>query len=349
MLVRVEKPNPQVVRIIAGVDISKLWFDVTVISLCGAVKESHEQFSNDTKGFRRFMRWLKANLKKAEVEVVCCMEATGSYWKKLATWLNGNDCRVFVVNPARIKGYFLSEQKRSKTDKVDSGVIARFCKAQMELLPVWMPPRAAVLELQQMVRTRSGLVDARSRFKAMLSSGSIGSVASYLVAQVKELTARIKQLEAAIQKLIKDDQVLKQQFDSAKSFGKGAGLITVATFIAECREFRDFCNSKQVVAFAGFDVSRYDSGSSIHGKPRISKKGNARLRSVFYLAAQQGCKRNPALMPLYQRLLKKGLTKKAAIVACARKMMELMYTLIKSESKFDLAFYQSKIMLDTAA
>ena len=116
-----------------GIDISKLKFDATL--LLEGKKEKHKTFSNDQKGFEEMASWLQSLGAK---EVHACLEATGSYGEKLSFFLHHQGFNVSVVNPARIKAYARSEGVRAKTDKVDSGVIARFCKAQSPSL--WTPP-----------------------------------------------------------------------------------------------------------------------------------------------------------------------------------------------------------------
>jgi transposase len=331
-------------KLILGVDISKGWFDVVLTSFDGSVAEVHEQFTNDKKGFEKLIKWITRVLKGEEsYSITTCMEATGSYWKKLAKFLFDNAITVYVVNPARIKAYHKSEQQRSKTDKIDAGVIGRFFKAQWEKLQLWVPPRYELVELQSYVRTRTALVEARSRFTCMTKSQIRLNSQKYLNDQIDFLTANIKELEDSIEKLIERDVEFRTLSECGRSLGKGIGPVTISTLIAEYREFVEFHDAKQAVAYAGLDVSLYDSGSSVRGKPRISKQGNSQVRRILYLAAEQAAHRNPALMPLYKRLVAKGLTKKAAIVACARKILELLFMLMKGKKKFDLEVYQKAL------
>ncbi len=110
---------------IGGIDISKLKFDVTLLLEPG--KEKHKTFNNTSEGFKELDAWLQGlGANKAHV----CLEATGSYGEKVSLFLYQQGYKVSVVNPTRIKAYAKSEGLRTKTDKLDSAVIARFCKAQ---------------------------------------------------------------------------------------------------------------------------------------------------------------------------------------------------------------------------
>jgi transposase len=186
-------------------------------------------------------------------------------------------------------------------------------------------------------------VDIRAGIKCQLKSGILTKVKKYLQDQVDQLTVSIEELDESIKNLIETDPIFKNLAESAKSVGKGVGPVTISTLIAEYREFSEFHDKKQAVAYAGLDVSRYDSGSSVRGKPRISKQGNSQVRRSLYLAAEQAAHRNPAFKPLYDRLVAKGLTKKAAIVACARKLLEVLFCMMKHGRKFDLEVYNQAL------
>jgi transposase len=321
---------------VLGIDISKLTFDVTLLTgLAGVGK--HAQFSNDKRGFKELKKWLKQQ-QIVFSALLTAMEATGSHWRKLARFLFDLGSAVFVVNPARIRGYFKSEHKRSKNDKIDSGVIARFCKAQIDLLHRWEPPHQDVEELQSLTRLRDSLVSNRAAYKNQLKSGAFNSAAkSSIRRMIDACNNEIRQLEKLIKDVIQQNEELKNQFQLAIAI-KGIGKVVAATAIAETRAFKEFLEAKQVAAFAGLDVVEFSSGTSIKAKPHISKKGNTRLRAAMYMAAQSAVRRNPVIKPFYERLLNKGLTKRQAIVASARKLLEICFAVVKSGRPFDINY-----------
>lgn len=106
---------------VVGVDIAKRKFDVALL-VNGKLK--HKVFTNSQEGFSELTVWLKKHgVDRAHV----CMEASSTYGEELATYLHDAGHKVSIVNPARIKGFAQSELLRLKNDKVDAGVIARFC------------------------------------------------------------------------------------------------------------------------------------------------------------------------------------------------------------------------------
>lgn len=316
-----------------GIDISKLTFDVTLITgLTGEGK--HAQFTNNKKGFRELKKWLREQGVDCS-ELLVAMEATGAYWRKLARFLHELNAKVYVVNPARIRGYFKSEQKRSKNDKIDSGVISRFLKAQVDLLHQWEPPHQDVEELQSLTRLRDTLVANRTSYKNQLKSGAYNAAAKSTIRRMVEVCKdEIHRIERLIQDVIRRNDELKQQFEQAIAI-KGIGKVVAATAIAETRAFKEFLEARQLTAFAGLDVVEFSSGTSINAKPHISKTGNRRLRCAMYMAAQSAVRTNPLIKPFYQRLLTGGLTKKQAITASARKLLEILFAVVKSGRQFD--------------
>lgn len=132
------------------VDIAKLKFDVSIIFQ--DKKSLHKVFENNTKGFKKFSEWLTyLEIKNAHI----CLEATGVYSQAFAYFMQTLQHKVSIVNPARIKAFSTSEGIRNKTDKVDAGIIARFCKSQNP--KAWAPPSKNRYELQNLYRCLQNL------------------------------------------------------------------------------------------------------------------------------------------------------------------------------------------------
>ncbi len=152
-----------------------------------------------------------------------CLEATGSYGEALALYLFDAGLTVSVVNPAQVKAFAASRLTRTKTDKVDAELIARFCLAHQPL--AWSPPTPAVRELQALVRRLESLIEMRVAEENRLSSGtSTAAVRLSLEAHIAYLAAEIKQTELMIREHIGKHPDLKEQSDLLDSIpGIGAG------------------------------------------------------------------------------------------------------------------------------
>src|SRR3954465_2214738 len=137
---------------VLGIDVSKLKFNVCLIR--EDAKLRHRVFANTQAGFTEMSQWLKKN---HITQVHACLEATGTYSEALATYLYDNGHQVSVVNPAATKAYAGAQLSRTKTDKVDAELIARFCQTQKPQL--WMPAALEVRELQALVRRLDSLIE----------------------------------------------------------------------------------------------------------------------------------------------------------------------------------------------
>lgn len=286
---------------------------------------------NTPKGYRTILRQCR---QEGVTELLVCMEATGGYWQKLATFLYQKGIKVAVVNPARIKAQRRTEQTRSKTDRVDALVILRFLKSQLPNLFWWQPPTDAIRRLQSLVRYREMCVGQRTALCNLLSSQSAhDTVERFARTQLEEMERRIEQLNGEIAAVIRSDDRLSSKLESITSIDSIAD-VTAAVLLAEARGFAEIRDPRQATAFAGLDVIEESSGK-MRKPSRISKQGNRLLRVAFIRIAPSACHRKGVWRELYRKFLAKGLHKRQAHVAVARKMLEVAVAIGVSESKYD--------------
>jgi transposase len=147
-----------------GIDIAKVKFSVCLLLPNGKLK--HKVFTNNQTGFAQLQAWL---MQQSVTRVHACLEATGSYGEALALYLHEQKQLVSVVNPAAVKAFAASCLSRTKTDRVDAELIARFCLAQEP--PAWEPPAVEVRELQALVRRLAALIEMRVAEENRLAAG----------------------------------------------------------------------------------------------------------------------------------------------------------------------------------
>ena len=188
-----------------GVDIAKLKFDVCLIKDNGKAK--HKVFDNNRNGFEKLAAWLDSH-RIGNLHV--CLEATGTYGEALAIFLCDAGMIVSIVNPAMVKAFAASRLTRTKTDKVDAELIARFCLAQKP--PAWSPPASEMRQLQALVRRLESLIEMRVMEENRLSSGiTVDLVKSSLESHIAYLLEEIKQTELMIRRHISNHPELKEQ------------------------------------------------------------------------------------------------------------------------------------------
>ena len=310
---------------ILGIDIAKQKFDVALL-VDGKTK--HKTCRNSVEGFETLMLWLE---KQGIQKVHACMEATGNYGEDLAIYLHEAGHIVSIVNPARIKGFAQSELLRTKTDKIDAALIARFCLA-MKPDP-WIPPPPEIRFLRALVRRVDSLIDMRSQEKNRLSTAH-ESVIFLIKEHIAYLDQEIEKIRRQIADLIGQNPHLKQRKELLDSI-PGIDKATIPRILAELDDLEKFNHVRQMVAFIGLAPKETLSGSSIKGKPRLCKIGHVRLREALYMPALVSIQCNPVMIAFYNRLKDKGKNGKVIVCAIMRKLVHVIFGVLKSGKKYD--------------
>ena len=305
-----------------GVDIAKAKFDAATL-VDGKYKT--KVFPNTPAGFAAFLTWLHPF---APVHV--CMEATGRYGEALATALVDAGITVSVVNPAQIHAFGKAELKRTKTDKTDAKLIARFCQLQQP--PAWQPLPPAVRQLQALVRRLDDLMAMR-QMEHNRQDGVDATVQPSITRLLALLDAEIEQTRAAIHDHLDQDPDLRQHRDLLDTI-PGLGETTIAVLLACLGDIQRFDSAKAVAAFAGLSPAERQSGK-YKGQTRLSKLGDALLRKALYFPAIVAGQHNPLLRAFCERLKAKGKPGKVIVCAAMRKLLTLAYGVLKSGCPFD--------------
>jgi transposase len=313
---------------VLGIDIAKLKFNVCLININGKLK--HKLFPNTSIGFEQLRNWLS----KQDVERVhACLEATGTYGESLSLFLYQAGHTVSVINPAAIKAFAQSRLSRTKTDRVDAELIARFCQVQTP--PAWKPLPQEVRELQALVRRLESLIEMRVMEENRLSSGIAVEVVRRSVEDLlAHLNEQIKRTEELIRNHINNHPGMKQQSELLDSI-PGIAETTAALLLSEITDITQYRSARQVAAYAGLVPRERQSGSSVRGRTRLSKIGNARLRRALYFPAITALRCSPFFQAWAEGLLKRGKSKMSVICAVMRKLVHLAYGVLKTGKPFD--------------
>lgn len=319
---------------VLGIDIAKLKFNVCLLNAGGKLR--HKVFANTAAGFQELDTWL---IKQQTPHVHACMEATGAYGEALALHLHGASHHVSVINPAAVKAFAASRLSRTKTDKVDAELIARFCQAQAP--PVWVPPAREVRELQALVRRLEALIEMRvaeeNRLEAIIA---VEMVKSSVEEHIGYLEQQIKQTQATIRHHINAHPGLRRRRELLDSI-PGIAETTAATLLAEITDITQYRSARQVAAYAGLVPRERHSGSSVRGRTRLSKIGNARLRKALYFPAITALRCSPFFQAWAEGLRQRGKCKMSVIGAAMRKLIHLAYGVLKTGRPFDPEWIKS--------
>jgi transposase len=313
-----------------GIDISKTKFDACLLL---ESRTRPKTFGNSIEGFHAFMKWLE---EEGVDSVHVCMEGTGRLWEPLAEFLYAKKYQVSVVNPARIKGFAQSEMRRSKTDKIDAKIIARFCRAQVP--SAWVPPPAEVKALRDRQRYMDTLKVSRAQENNRLKSGVLDVRVQRAIEQhIQYLDQEIEVMETEILDLIESHAKLRRDFMLLTSI-IAVGQTTAVTFLGELSCAKHFSSSREVEVFCGIAPRLFESGSSVRSRSKMSKVGNSRIRKALYMPALCALRTNPTLIEFAARLRAAGKPGKVVVGAVMRKLLRIMFAVLKSGKPFEIGF-----------
>ena len=327
------------IRQSVGIDCSKDHLDCSFGILHASFDEviiSNTKFKNDKAGLKKLLLWSQ-KLSNSDCELVYLIEATGVYHEQAALFLFENKCSIAVLLPNKVKAFAGTLKVKTVNDKESAKVIALF--GLEKKVDLWQPPHALFNEIRQLTRERDQLLDEQTMKKNQLhaeESGAWPNKAS--IKRIKQVLAilakQIKEIEKEISTLIESDNYVKEKVKKMCSI-KGVGMITAATVIAETNGFNLIRNKNQLISYAGLDVVEKQSGTSVRGKTRISKKGNKYLRKCLFFPAFAAIKYHQPSKELYKRIVSKSGLKMKAAVAVQRKVLILMYVLWKNDTYYN--------------
>lgn len=326
------------IKQVIGIDVSKDTFHVCF----GTIDESQcikvlkqSSFINNEKGFKQLLTW-KQKSQVADIPLWYVMEATGVYYENLAYFLSENKECLSVLLPNKSKNFAKSLDIKTKTDKVDAAML---CRIGLErVLPAWKIPTILMKQIKSLCREYKGLKANGSKIKVRLHAYNYSykpekATIKRLKQQLSLLEKQIVMVEKEIRSYISKDELLQKRIDNIQQV-KGLSLITIITVIAETNGFASITNAKQLTSYSGLDITMNQSGK-FYGRTKISKKGNSHIRSALYLPAMSAVRSNIRLKQFYENIMQKHTCGKVGIVAVARKLLILIYTLWRKNEIYD--------------
>jgi transposase len=301
-------------------------------------------FPNTPKGFALLLSWVK-KLTDPSIAVRFIMEATGVYHESLAYFLTEQSEEVSIVLPNKISNYFRTLEVKTITDHTASETITRFGLERK--LHRWKRPDPILKRLRQLTRERDQIVEERTMVKnqrhaEMAEAEPNETTVKRIDKRIVFLDKQEKEIKEEITLLAKKDQRVSSTVQLLTSI-PGVGLLTAVTVLAETNGFELILNKRQLTSYAGLDVREKQSGTSVKGKPKISKRGNRYLRKAMHLPALAAIRSNERFKAVFARLVGRHGIKMKAAVAVQRKLLELMYILYKTNTSFDKDFLSTQL------
>jgi transposase len=329
----------KIVKQVAGIDVAQ---KELVVSLGRMFNDltleiyGYKTFPNTSKGFMALLIWVGKSTDQA-VAVRFVMEATGVYHESLAYFLEKQGHAVSIVLPNKISNYFRTLDVKTITDKTASEAITQFGLERK--LDTWKRPKPVFKRLRQLTRERDQLVQTRTVAKNQLHAEQAEaepnkSSVARTKKQIAFLNKQEKEIKAEIAAFAKEDEEVNKSIKIISSLS-GVGLLTTVTVLAETNGFELIRNKRQLTSYAGLDVKEKQSGTSVKGKPHISKKGNRYLRKAMHLPALAAIRSDERFKTIFARLVSKHGIKMKAAVAIQRKLLEMIFIIYKTNVPYD--------------
>lgn len=296
-----------------GIDVAKDDIDVRVLPSRDAVR-----LPRTSAGLAQLVERLKPLRPQRIV-----LEATGGYEALVASALGAAGLPVVVINARQARDFAKSLGRLAKTDRIDAEVLARFAEAvQPEIRPL---PTAEAQALREVMTRRQQLVGMRTAESNRLSRVRSPRVRRSLEAILKALDRQIRALDDDLRQRIRKSPVWREKDDLLRSV-PGVGPTTSACLVATLPELGAL-NRQEVAALVGVAPINRDSGR-FRGN-RETWGGRPQPRRALYMATLVAVRHNPVIRAFYQRLLREGKKKKVALVACMRKLLVTLNSMLK--------------------
>lgn len=294
-----------------GIDVAKATLEV------GSCDQHLMQLPNTKEGHDRLIQYLRT-LNVAMIVV----ESTGIYSQDLIRALGQAGLPVALVQPGRVRHFAKSIGALAKTDQVDTRVLARFGEATRPRL--YQTPPANQEHLRALSERRVQVIEDRVREQNRLEACRNPVIIKQLKASILRLEKHEKNLDQLIIQAIDEDQAIKAKYDTLIA-ETGVGTQVATVLLTQLPELGTV-NRQAIAALAG--LAPYDRSSGTWNGRRAIYGGRANVRCALYMGALSAVRFDAALKSTYQNLLKRGKDKKLALIACARKLLVRLNSLM---------------------
>lgn len=308
-----------------GIDVSKKHLDVCV----HATKE-HFRTTNDDSGFREIKKRLSPYS-----PCLLIAEATGGFEADLVRTLQKKHFSCAVVNPRQVRDFAKALGRLAKTDKIDASVLAHFGEV------VKPSPKAMVKAEEQTLsdtqQRRRQLVDMITMEKNRCDKAS-GHVRKQIKKTIDFLEKQLKEVDKNLADQVSENEAWQTKMELLKSI-KGVGQVIALTLVSDLPELGQV-SRQEIAALVGVAPFNRDSGSR-QGRKEIGG-GRANVRTALYMGTLVAVRYNPPLKSFYEKLCKAGKKKKVALIACLRKLLVIMNTMIKNNTPWQPHLVESQ-------
>lgn len=320
-----------------GIDVSKDYFDAVVLVAGKKENAIHNQFSNDLKGIKSLVVWLKEQDADFENTLVC-LEHTGMYGKLIVKYLTVYKFTIWVEMSLKIIRSI--GVQRGKNDKLDAERIAYYAMKNIDEAQIFTTPRKEIEKIRNLLSLREKLVETQTHLKrnAKELSQFDKEVAKFSATlqknTLKGIALDLKSIEKQLDTIIKEDENLSRIFKLTTSV-IGVGKVTALFLICFTNEFTMYATPRQLACYTGVVPFEYTSGKSVRAKPKVHYMANKKLKKQLHMCALSAITSDPELKHYFERKVAEGKSKMLVINNIRNKIVHRICACIRNNKAFE--------------
>ncbi|MCK5855823.1 MAG: IS110 family transposase, partial [Sulfurovaceae bacterium] len=323
-----------------GIDVAKATLQVYI-----PIKDENISIENTQKSLKALYSKLKKYYKKDIDKLVFIFEPTGSYSSLLKYFCSDKQIKAFIVNPRQSSNFAKALDNRSKSDIIDAEMLHKFhvmAKDGDIVIPVVNEAQEALSVMLGYYKLLQKERNAFSNHLEALAAKKLNNpIENKLEKKIKKLKLQEKEMIKEMKKLILSDEELYKSFECIISF-KGVGDISAIALLHLFISYPN-ANRQEITALSGLDVIETSSGTSLHRRSRISKRGNSLYRGILFMPVLSTVCNNQYMKVFYDRLKVNGKHTTAVQIAVMRKVILITHSLYKNKQVFNNDIYEKRI------
>ena len=295
-----------------GIDVSKLWFDLSLLTVINYEKQKMvtERFDNNESGIKKMEQWLKKQKVCFDDNTLLVIENTGIYHRLIWKFCSIHQLTIHIGNAAHIKWSF--GIARGKNDIIDSQRLCNYAHKHADELKASPALNPVFIKLKDLMTSRSKLLVQKGSISSHLKELKLSNnkATQKLMQQahkpvVDGLKKSIALIEKQILKIIEEDDAIKTNYNLLITV-PGIGHLTAVYILCCTNNFVDKISGKQLACYAGVVPFQEKSGTSIKGRNKVHKMANRELKKMLHLCALSAIRYYPEFKQYYDRKKKEG-------------------------------------------
>ncbi|MBK6543281.1 MAG: IS110 family transposase [Flavobacteriales bacterium] len=320
-----------------GIDVSKAHLDLALMNASGAVLGT-ERITNESKAIRALLKRWHKQFGVTKANALFCLEPTGHYGYLLVEELMRAGLPTWLAHPLDIKHSIGST--RGKNDRIDAQRIADYARRHHDKARLLGPGSLRMNKLKQLLTCRRQLVTDKRRHQVRIKDlnrhvdRSLRALFDRLSQErIEQIDTQLEKIEAAIVDHIHADPRLREQYVLLLSVD-GVGPVLAAHLLACTEGFTRFATARRLACQAGVAPYEHSSGSSIHGRTRVSPQADRVLKTLLHMAALGVIARAGELQDYYKRKRAEGKAPMLVINAVRCKILHRLFAVVQRGTPF---------------